>query len=130
MSDEFEDIEDIKNMFSQILGSEVKIKDNIDYTEREIFITLISKLEEAIKAEKSIEKDQTTNSLWYVVEVSLKFMYGEKAFDMIQWYLFDRFEKDGSITPIEDENEKIYIFNNPEDLYSYLKYNFFENFEE
>ena len=42
MEDEFEGINDIKELFNQILGSEVTIKDNLDATEEGVFLVFIN----------------------------------------------------------------------------------------
>lgn len=130
MSDEFGDIEEIKNMFTEILGSEVNVKDNIDNTELDTFVVLIEKLEEAVKAEIKSDISEATDPLWFVVEIGLKFMYGEEAAELIYWYIFDRFEKDGSVIPLEDEDGKTYIFKDVKEFYGYLKYKFIEHFED
>lgn len=130
MSEEFEGIDDIKNLFNQILGSEVTIKDNIDATEEGVFLVFIKKLEEAYEIENKlfevsgIELAKVTDPLWFVLENSFKFLYGEGATDLIWWYIFDRFNPDGSIVPLEDENGKKYIFKDPKDLWTYIKYRF------
>ena len=129
MSDEFEDIEEIKNMFTEILGSEVNVKDNIDNTELDIFVILIKKLEEAVRVETKSDVSKATDPLWFVIEIGLESMYGEEAKELIYWYIFDRFEKDGSLIPLEDEDGKIYIFKDVKEFYGYLKYKFIEHFE-
>jgi len=136
MSDEFEGIQDIKDLFNQVLGSEVTIKDNIDATEEGVFIVFIKKLEEAYEIENKlfeaggIELTKITDPLWFVLENSFKFLYGEEASELIFWYIFDRFNPDGSIVPLEDENGKQYIFKDPKDLWSYIKYRFPQDSEE
>jgi len=136
MSEEFEGAQDIKNLFKQILGSEVIIKDNIDATEEGVFLAFIKKLEEAYEIENKlfevsgIELGKVTDPLWFVLENSFKFLYGEEAAELIWWYIFDRFNPDGSIVPLEDEDGKQYIFNDPKDLWAYIKYRFPEEDEE
>ena len=136
MSEEFEDLNDIKNLFTQILGSEVTIKDNIDATEEGVFLVFIKKLEEAYNIENQlfevseIELAKITDPLWFVLENSFKFLYGEEAADLIWWYIFDRFNPDGTIVPLEDKNGKQYIFKEPKDLWSYIKYRFPQDSEE
>ena len=136
MSEEFEGLGDIKDLFNQILGSEVTIKDNIDATEEGVFIVFIKKLEEAYEIENKlfeaggIELTKITDPLWFVLENSFKFLYGEEASELIFWYIFDRFNPDGSIVPLEDENGKQYIFKDPKDLWSYIKYRFPQDSEE
>jgi hypothetical protein len=136
MSDDFEGIQDIKDLFNQVLGSEVTIKDNIDANEEGVFIVFIKKLEEAYNIENQLfdigglELAKVTDPLWFVLENSFKFLYGEEATDLIWWYIFDRFNPDGSVVPLEDENGKQYIFNEPKDLWAYIKYRFPQDSEE
>lgn len=136
MSEEFEGIDDIKDLFNQILGSEVIIKDNIDATEEGVFIVFIKKLEEAYNVENQlfevsgIELAKVTDPLWFVLENAFKFLYGEEAADLVWWYIFDRFNPDGSVVPLEDENGKEYIFKDAKDLWSYIKYRFPQDSEE
>ena len=136
MSEDFEGIDDIKNLFTQVLGSEVTIKDNIDATEEGVFIVFIKKLEEAYNVENQLfdigglELAKVTDPLWFVLENSFKFLYGEEAADLVWWYIFDRFNPDGTIVPLEDENGKEYIFENPKDLWSYIKYIFPQDSED
>ena len=136
MSEEFEGIDDIKDLFNQILGSEVIIKDNIDATEEGVFIVFIKKLEEAYNIENQLfdigglELAKVTDPLWFVLENTFKFLYGEEAADLVWWYIFDRFNPDGSVVPLEDENGKEYIFKDAKDLWSYIKYRFPQDSEE
>lgn len=130
MNEEFDSTHNIKNLFNEILGSEVTIKDNIDATEEGVFLIFIKKLEEAYEMENKlfevggIELGKVTDLLWYVLENSFKFLYGEEATDLIMWYIFDRFNPDGTIVPLEDEEGKQYILKDPKDLWSYIKYTF------
>lgn len=136
MSEEFEGMKDIKNLFTQILGSEVTIKDNIDATEEGIFLAFIKKLEEAYETENKLfeagglELTKVTDPLWFVLENSFKFLYGEEAANLIWWYIFDRFNPDGSIVPLEDEYGKEYVFKNTKDLWSYIKHRFPQDSED
>ena len=45
MSEELSGLNDIKDLFSKILGSDITIKDNIDATDEVVFITMVNKLE-------------------------------------------------------------------------------------
>jgi hypothetical protein len=130
MDNEFEGINDIKELFNQILGSEVIIKDNLDATEEGVFLVFIKKLEEAYEMENDlfevsgIELTKITDPLWFVLENTFKFLYGEEAANLVWWYVFDRFNPDGTIVPLEDESGKQYTLNSPKDLWSYIKYRF------
>lgn len=128
MSEEFEGSKDIKDLFRRILGSEVIIKDNIDATEKGVFLLFIKKLEDTYERENvvfeesGIELSRITDPLWFVIENSFKFLYGEEVTELVFWYIFDRFNPDGSIVPLEDEDGKQYIFKDANDLWSYIRY--------
>ena len=130
MSEEFEDFQTLKDLFKQILGSEVTIKDNIDATEESVFILFIKKLEAAYETENKLfevgglELAKVTDPLWFVLENSFKFLYGEEAADLIWWYIFDRFNPDGTIVPLEDEKGRQYTFTTPKELWDYIKFRF------
>ena len=131
--EDFEGKKEIIDLFDKILGSKVSIKDNIDKTEETLFVHFVNKLDEThIDEEKlyessGIEIGRYTNPLWDVIENILKLLYGEESADLIQWYILDRFNPDGTIVPIEDENGKQYKFNTPEDLWSYINYRYKKN---
>lgn len=134
--EEFEEVRDIRDLFKQILGSEVNIKDNIDATEEGVFIAFIKKLEEANEIENQlfelsgIELNKVTDPLWFVLENSFKFLYGEEVSELIWWYVFDRFNPDGTIVPLEDEDGKQYTFENPKELWNYIRFAFPESSQE
>lgn len=128
--EDFEGKKEIINLFNSILGSKVSIKDNMDKTEESIFVHFVNELDKAQTAEhklfenSKIELNHYTDPLWNVIENLLKLLYGEDQAELIQWYIYDRFNADGSIVPIEDESGKKYIFTNPEDLWSYMNYRY------
>lgn len=128
--EDFEGKKEIINLFNSILGSKVSIKDNMDKTEESIFVHFVNELDKAQTAEhklfenSKIEINHYTDPLWNVIENILKLLYGEEQAELIQWYIYDRFNADGSIVPIEDESGKKYIFTNPEDLWSYINYRY------
>jgi len=128
--EDFEGKKEIINLFNSILGSKVSIKDNIDKTEENIFAHFVNELEKASKLEHKLFEDSKieisyyTDPLWDVIESILKLLYGQEQADLIQFYIYDRFNADGSIVPLEDENGKKYIFTNPKDLWSYINYRY------
>ena len=46
----------------------------------------------------------------------------QKAQETIMWYIYDCFNPDGSIVPLEDESGKIFTLKDANDLWSYIKY--------
>lgn len=122
--------EGLKKLFKIVLGTEVNIKDNIDETEELIFINLIKKLEESEKMEhkvfqsSGIDLSKVTDGLWFVVENQMRLLYGHESAELIQWYIYDRFNPDGSIIPLESPKGKLFIIKTPNDLWSYIKFKF------
>lgn len=122
--------EGLQKLFKIILGTEVNIKDNIDVTEELIFVNLIKKLEESEKMEHTIfqssgiDLSKVTDGLWFVIENQMRLLYGPESSELIQWYIYDRFNPDGSIIPLEGPNDKLFILKSPEDLWSYIKFKF------
>ena len=90
--EEFAGMKDIKNLFREVLGSDVEIKDNIDATEENVFILFIEKLEKAFTLEEKTEElsgldlTKITEGLWFVIEHSFKFLYGEESTQVFYLY--------------------------------------------
>ena len=130
MSKYQEESDMMKNLFTDILGSEVNIKDNFKTTQGSLFEVFVERLEYAHVTEKSIfdeygiELLKLTDPLWFVIENSIKLLYGEKAAEMVLWYLYDRFDENGEIVVLEDEDGKKYTIKTPNDLWGYIKFNF------
>ena len=121
---------ELKNLFKQVLGSDVTIKDNIDLSEKSFFCLLVNKLDythiddEELFELSGIDLTKMHNNLWLVIEALLKLTYGIYAFDMIMWYILDRFNPDGKIVPFKDEKGKITTISSPKELYDFIKHRF------
>tara|TARA_R110000803_G_C11940385_1_gene316497 strand:- start:531 stop:941 length:411 start_codon:yes stop_codon:yes gene_type:complete len=128
--DGFTGKEDFKDLFTGILGSEVNIKDNINKSEEMIFNHLINILatqqsqEDELYELSGIGINKYTDPLWSVITNVLQLLYGEDKTELIMWYIIDRFNPDGTIIPVEDENGKEFIFNTPKDLWSYINHRY------
>ena len=87
--EEFSGSNDLKNLFKEILGSDVSIKDNLIVTDESVFCVLINKLDKTHKDDEAlfelsgIDLTQSNKDLWLVIETLLKLQYGESSFDMI-----------------------------------------------
>tara|TARA_R110000803_G_scaffold89920_1_gene157189 strand:+ start:1073 stop:1468 length:396 start_codon:yes stop_codon:yes gene_type:complete len=128
MGEEIEGTEGLKGLFESILGANVKIKDNIDTTEELIFNKTIQKLEDSHILENNLIEDygicinQITDPLWEIIETNFTHLYGEDTREIIMWYIYERFNPDGEITPLETEDGKQFLLKNVNDLWSYIKY--------
>ena len=122
--------DELKNLFKQVLGSDVTIKDNINLDEKSFFCLMVNKLDQTHKDDESlfelsgIDLTKMQNDLWLVVEALLKLTYGIYAFDMIMWYILDRFNPDGKIVPFKDEKDNITLISSPKELYDFIKHRF------
>ena len=126
MSEKFEDIKDIKEIFKKILNADVKIKDNIDNTKKELFIDIVSRLDKAYDMENSllnkngIDVSKLTDLFWLTIEDFLIMNYGEESAELVMWYIFDRIDDNNEIIPLFDNNQNEYIICNPEHLWEYM----------
>tara|TARA_R100000742_G_C4264630_1_gene82560 strand:+ start:425 stop:829 length:405 start_codon:yes stop_codon:yes gene_type:complete len=126
----FEGEEDIRNLFRKMLGSDIIIKDNISENEEKLFILFVEQLENAKKLEDKVvelglEVKPLVDPLWIVIENLLKLQFGLDTTELIMFYLYERFNPDGTIIALEDEETgKKYILKEPKDLFSYIKFRY------
>ncbi len=126
--DEFEDKDDLNNLFKEILGSDVTIKDNLVVNDETVFCLIVNKLDSAHRDDEAlfelsgIDLTKSKGELWLVIETLLKLYYGESSFDIIMWWILDRFNPDGKVVPWEDENGKTYSIITAKDLYYFIKH--------
>tara|TARA_Y100000004_G_C8741459_1_gene338531 strand:+ start:163 stop:564 length:402 start_codon:yes stop_codon:yes gene_type:complete len=127
MKEELSGLDDIRELFNKILGTEVTIIDNIDATDEVVFISMVQRLEKTINMEHKlfevggIDGHKLTDNLWWVVENCFKFIYGIDAANIVSWYLYERKNPNGKIVPLEDEDGKKYILKTPKMLWAYIK---------
>lgn len=120
---EYDGVKDMKDLFEDILGSKVSIKDDLENTEEQVFNTFINKLrlqtqtEDQIHNISGLEISKVTDNLWYMVENLLKFVYGEEATEVIMWYVLLRDED----SEYWEENEEAYKINNLKSLWKFVK---------
>ena len=120
--------EDIQKLFSLILGSKVNIiSKTVEIDKKDLFIFCVEQLGDCLKREEQLEEigvniSQITDPLWFLVEnLSLAF-YGGETTDLIMWFLYDRIDIDGKIQYYIDDSDKRFLFNTPDDLWSYVNH--------
>jgi len=120
--------DEIKDLFKSILGPEVRIKDNLDTTEELLFINTINKLQDSHILEESLFEDYgisiaaIIDPLWEVIENDFTYLYGDQARETISWYIHGRFDSDGKIVDLEQEDGKLVKLLTPKDLWDYIKF--------
>ena len=126
--DNFDGKDDLNNLFKEILGSNVTIKDNLVVNDETVFCLIVNKLDSAHRDDEAlfelsgIDLTKSKGELWLVIETLLKLYYGESSFDIIMWWILDRFNPDGKVVPFEDENGKTYSIITAKDLYHFVKH--------
>tara|TARA_Y100000389_G_C17446992_1_gene512256 strand:- start:2012 stop:2449 length:438 start_codon:yes stop_codon:yes gene_type:complete len=134
--EKFKDQEEIKDIFKTILNVDVEIKDNIEFTEKIIFLSLVDRLEnsflEEVKllADKKITISYITVEYWNVVLDLIRIVYGEDTSSYLHWYVFERFDDNGILTPIRGIDGKDYLIHTPEELWNFILTNPFDSYDE
>ena len=130
MRELFEGEKNIRNLFKEMLGSDIIIKDNISKNEEKLFILIVEQLEEARRLEEKtldmeLDFHKLVDPLWMVIENMLKLQFGMDTTNIIMFYLYDRYNPDGTIIPmVDEENGKTYIFKGAKDLFAYIKFRY------
>jgi len=119
---------ELKKLFKLILKADVEIKDNLDENEEIIFknfidnLDLANTMENKLMEEGGVDCHRLTDPLWHVIENTFRLLYGVEATDIVLWYIYDRFNPDGSIVPLEGPNDKVFILKDSNGLWSYIKF--------
>jgi len=130
MGELFEGEDDIRDLFKQMLGSDIIIKDNIKESEEKLFILFVEQLEKAKDLEDKVveiglDVHPLVDPLWIVIENMLKLQFGLDTTNLIMYYLYDRIGPDGKIIPlVEEGSDKKFILKDPKDLFSYIKFRY------
>ena len=130
MGELFECEDDIRDLFKQMLGSDMIIKDNIKESEEKLFILFVEQLEKAKELEDKVveiglDVHPLVDPLWIVIENMLKLQFGLDTTNLIMFYLYDKIGPDGKIIPlVEEGSDKKFVLKDPKDLFSYIKFRY------
>lgn len=114
-------------------GKNINIKlRNDEPTEKEIFLDVVQLVDDCWKRSHFMEKEMSLGISSYeepfylVIENLIYLHFSEWKGDIILWWLFERFNDDGELLPIEvtfheKEITEEYIVENPEQLWELLK---------
>ena len=122
--------EDIKRLFSLILGSKVNtISKPIEIDKKELFISTLQQLEICLEKENKIEEiginiSSITDPLWFIIENLVFAFYGSNVSDLVMWFLYERMDEDDEIQYYIGDDGVKYLFASPEDLWSYINHHF------
>lgn len=114
-------------------GKNINIKlRNDEPTEKEIFLDVVQLVDDCWKRSHFMENEMNVGISSYeepfylVIENLIYLHFSEWKGDIILWWLFERFNDDGELLPIEvtfheKEITEEYIVENPEQLWELLK---------
>lgn len=109
----------------------IKSKKKKDLSEKEIFIDIISLLDDCFERSSELEQNSLNITAYeepfYIMIENLLFMnYGEWKTDIILWWVYNRFNEEGNVSAIklndhiEDKQEEV-IVETAEQLWDFLK---------
>ena len=119
--------------FNKLFNSPViirKKKRNQALKKKTLFISLVSQYEQALnksvklQAEFNIDLFDYEEPYFGVIDKLMLLMWGGDIYEIVTYYLYERFNMDGTLNCIiettEEGEEREIILKTPEDLYNYL----------
>jgi hypothetical protein len=109
----------------------IKPKKQKGLSEKEIFIDIVSLLDECFERSTSLEKHgfgiASYEEPFYIAIENLMFLkYGEWKTDIVLWWIYDRFNEEGEIMPIKlndhvENKEEDVLIETVDQLWEFLK---------
>jgi len=121
---------DIKKLLEDFIGAEVNIRESpksIEQREKELFIELLETLEVGWKNDHELFENHGVDLsgfsqyLYHAIETLIMLKYGAYRAEIFWWYVLDRFDTDGSLLGLEDEDGKVYHFKTHKQFYNFFK---------
>lgn len=103
-------------------GSNKKRTKRTQKTERDLFRKIILSLQKAsndsfiMKKELSIDLSKHDALFWNVIFEMIKSFYGKNVYEVLKWYLLDKFKDETNPEFLYDENDNIIPTDNVEDI--------------
>jgi hypothetical protein len=121
---------DIKKLLEDFIGAEVNISESpksVEQREKELFIELLETLEVGWKNDHELFENHGVDLsgfsqyLYHAIETLIMLKYGAYRAEIFWWYVLDRFDTDGSLLGLEDEDGKVYHFKTHKQFYNFFK---------
>lgn len=123
----------LEEEFSKLFNSPVKIKvkkQSIELKKKNVFISLITSYEKTLEKSDKLQSEFDIDLFSYeepyfeVIDKLLLLLCNIDLYDIISYYLYERYDLEGNINPIIEVdkigNETEIYLKTPEDLYNYL----------
>jgi hypothetical protein len=108
-------------------GNKLKINLNNKSEEKEMFISIVSTLEQCwlrtniIHTQLGVDFYNYEQHYFTMIEDLLYLKYGETISTLVLWYVYDRYDQDGTLLAIDikigDKPKKQYLLKTPLDLW-------------
>lgn len=119
--------------FKNLFNSSIKVKKNkqsVESKKKTLFISLITSYEKALEKSDKLQSEFDIDLFSYeepyfeVIDKLLLLLCNIDLYDIISYYLYERYDLEGNINPIIEVDKigneiEIYL-KTPEDLYNYL----------
>ena len=121
---------DIKKLLEELIGAEVVINESpksVEQKEEKLFIELVETIEIAWKQEHEMYEDYGVDFqgfsqyLYHAIETLVMLKYGAFKAEVFWWYVLERFDEEGNILGLEDENGKVYHFKTHKQFWKFFK---------
>jgi hypothetical protein len=109
----------------------IKSKKKKELSEKEIFIDIISLLDECFERSSTLEEHALNitsyeESFYIMIENLLFIKYGEWKTDIVLWWVYNRYDEEGNVVAIklndhDNETEENVIVETTEQLWEFLK---------
>ena len=122
--------ENIWKQLQEIVGAEINISESpksVEQREKELFIELLDTIEIVWKQEHELYENHGVDLqgfsqyLYHAIETLVMLKYGAFKADIFWWYVLDRFDADGNLLGLEDENGQVYHFKTHKQFYNFFK---------
>jgi hypothetical protein len=112
-------------------GNKLKINLNNKSEEKEMFISIVSTLEQCwlrtniIHTQLGVDFYNYEQHYFTMIEDLLYLKYGETVSTLVLWYVYDRYDQDGDLLAIDvkigDKPKKQYLLKTPLDLWNLVE---------
>lgn len=122
--------ENVKISIDKILGQQTSmrsVKKSKEDHKKILFTKIIDKIdmltERSAILDEQFDLDLTKYETPYMILIDelLELSFNKKQINLINFYLYDRYGADGTITQLVDENQEIIVLESAGDLYELLK---------
>lgn len=120
----------VKSILEQIIGTELTLKKHKKTEEdyrRELFVQVITSIEKTNNRSLLLETEFNLSHFVYdepfheIIEALLVMLYGENAYSMIMFYLYDRYGPDNIMIELLNENNEPIKLETAYDLYDLIQ---------